>query len=123
MVGQVMGACDSDQDGTIDACEMYSCVMLIEGSMRQDKCPSTYDPRPLSAETCKPCLADYQSGAEPKFYPLDFYDLPLCSSSEKMAEKKTQLKAKAAVSASSLRKTFKTIHRALERKRMLLSAH
>merc|ERR1711865_359386 len=124
MIGHVMNACDSDGNGAIDACEMYSCVILMEGNMRQDKCPSTYDPRPLSAGTCKPCLADYQNGAESKFYPLDFYDLPLCASSANTDAQKKQLssKAKGAVSAATLRTTFKTIHRALKKQRAQAAA-
>ena len=124
MIGHVMNACDSDGNGAIDACEMYSCVILMEGNMREDKCPSTYDPRPLSAGTCKPCLADYQNGAESKFYPLDFYDLPLCASSANTDAQKKQLssKAKGAVSAATLRTTFKTIHRALKKQRAQAAA-
>merc|ERR1719345_666418 len=124
MIGHVMNACDSDGNGAIDACEMYSCVILMEGNMREDKCPSTYDPRPLSAGTCKPCLADYQNGAESKFYPLDFYDLPLCASSANTDAQKKQLssKAKGAVSATTLRTTFKTIHRALKKQRAQAAA-
>ena len=124
MIGHVMNACDSDGNGAIDACEMYSCVILMEGNMRQDKCPSTYDPRPLSAGTGKPCLADYQNGAESKFYPLDFYDLPLCAASGNTDAQKKQLnsKAKGAVSATTLRQTFKTIHRALKKQRSQAAA-
>jgi len=124
MIGHVMNACDSDGNGAIDACEMYSCVILMEGNMREDKCPGTYDPRPLSAGTCKPCLADYQNGAESKFYPLDFYDLPLCASSANTDAQKKQLssKAKGAVSATTLRTTFKTIHRALKKQRAQAAA-
>jgi Ca2+-binding EF-hand superfamily protein len=119
MIGHVMNACDSDGNGAIDACEMYSCVILMEGNMRQEKCPSTYDPRPLSAGVCKPCLRDYQDGAESKFYPLDFYDLPLCATSGNLDAQKKQLnsKAKGAVSATTLRQTFKTIHKALKKQR------
>ena len=119
MIGHVMNACDSDGNGAIDACEMYSCVILMEGNMRQEKCPSTYDPRPLSAGVCKPCLRDYQDGAESKFYPLDFYDLPLCATSPNLDAQKKQLnsKVKGAVSATTIRQTFKTIHKALKKQR------
>merc|ERR1712166_830164 len=118
MIGDVMAACDTDQNGAVDACEMYECVVLMEGSYREDACPSSYDARPVTADTCKPCLADYQNGAETKLYPLDFYDLPLCASSTSTtAAKKTQLKTLKQTQA--LRKSFKDIHRALKRERQL----
>merc|ERR1719345_7042 len=65
MIGHVMNACDSDGNGAIDACEMYSCVILMEGNMRQAKCT---------------------------------------------------------VSATTLRQTFKTIHRALKKQRSQAAA-
>merc|ERR1712085_192149 len=94
MIGHVMNACDSDGNGAIDACEMYSCVILMEGNMRQDKCPSTYDPRPLSASSAN---TDAQ-------------------------KKQLSSKAKGAVSAATLRTTFKTIHRALKKQRAQAAA-
>ena len=119
-----MAACDTDQNGAVDACEMYECVVLMEGSYREDACPSSYDARPVTADTCKPCLADYQNGAETKLYPLDFYDLPLCAASGNTDAQKKQLnsKAKGAVSATTLRQTFKTIHRALKKQRSQAAA-
>jgi len=34
-----MNDCDSDEDETIDACELHACVVMCENAWRDDNCP------------------------------------------------------------------------------------
>lgn len=76
MVEEFMHVCDADKNGMIEACEAYACAFLLEGQHREESCPSWYDSRVMTVDSCKPCLAGSDS-----FVPLEYYGLPSCSSS------------------------------------------
>ena len=85
--------CDGDQNGELDGCEVYSCMIHTETESRQYKCESWYDPRPLQMEGCQACLAKAQADGD-QFFPLDYYGFNSCPAKGKKRVDKPMMRSK-----------------------------
>jgi hypothetical protein len=41
--GELTYACDFNYDGTIDACEIHTCIVMCEYEWRLENCPAEFD--------------------------------------------------------------------------------